>query len=402
MTPKLKEYTKFLADKNNFPELEPIKPSILAMAILETGWGESDLFNEHNNAHGQKYRDFLSDFCEPISYKAHDGREVYCKFDSYENEIKAMIKRLDTYDGYRNWRLSLHENCINPNYTFMAAIGETWAPKQDYPNKVYGLCEKAKDALKVFNHKQAGATKGQPIKAPLILSVSKGTLNISINREALKGLLKTWDDKHALEKQKVDVVVDGGNLGLPLKGKRIGIDMGHGYNDKTHLFDNGASNSNTGVTERNCIEHCGKLLATELEELGAGVLLLTNDNTQTRMSLTDRYRAFEEFGADAAVSLHFNSYHDSDVQGTETLWREEISKDLAQCLQDGMVNKIGMIDREIKHRPRLTVIASKKIPTALTEGFFVSNNGITRDNYKQQSSLVARGICDGFVEYFKK
>ena len=118
METKFKKYIKWLS--NYKTKLEPIKPAILAMSILETGWGKSKLFQEHNNAHGQKFREFLAHLCERVNYLAHDGVDVYCAFDNFEYELKSLEYRLTKYPGYRGWDNAL--SAALPNLTFISVL----------------------------------------------------------------------------------------------------------------------------------------------------------------------------------------------------------------------------------------------------------------------------------------
>lgn len=54
----------------------------IAQWALESGFGESALAKQHLNFSGLKYRKRMEGFAEPVDYMAHDGEDVYCKFDS--------------------------------------------------------------------------------------------------------------------------------------------------------------------------------------------------------------------------------------------------------------------------------------------------------------------------------
>jgi N-acetylmuramoyl-L-alanine amidase len=62
-------------------EFEHLKVIQLSQAILESGRGQSDLFQQHANPYGMKYRREMSQIAIPITYRASDGEDVYCKFD---------------------------------------------------------------------------------------------------------------------------------------------------------------------------------------------------------------------------------------------------------------------------------------------------------------------------------
>ena len=68
-------------------EFHHLKPVQLAQAILESGRGGSDLFQLYGNPFGMKYRHEMNTIAVPIQYTAHDGVDVYCKFDNLQDAV---------------------------------------------------------------------------------------------------------------------------------------------------------------------------------------------------------------------------------------------------------------------------------------------------------------------------
>ena len=76
-------------------EFHHLKPVQLAQAILESGRGGSDLFQLHGNPFGMKYRHEMNTIAVPIQYTAHDGVDVYCKFDNLQDAVDGYWQFID-------------------------------------------------------------------------------------------------------------------------------------------------------------------------------------------------------------------------------------------------------------------------------------------------------------------
>ncbi len=121
-----------------FPHLKPIT---LAQWALECGWGQSLLFQKHNNAAGLKWRSEMAGFARPVVYKAHDGDAEYCKFISLRGFITGYWKFLDR-SPYRGWK----SKCEHPE-DFINFVGPIYCPDKGYVGKVLSLLDEATTAL---------------------------------------------------------------------------------------------------------------------------------------------------------------------------------------------------------------------------------------------------------------
>ncbi|MGQ3212308.1 N-acetylmuramoyl-L-alanine amidase [Shinella sp.] len=133
---------------NQAIEFPKLKPVTLAMWILESGRGTSELAKKHKNYAGMKWRAQMEPFATPVDYEAHDGTAKYCKFANQENFIRGFWAFLDRapYEGWRS-RVSDPE-------LFIAFIGPIWAENSSYAEKVINLLEEAETQLG-----QSGATQ---------------------------------------------------------------------------------------------------------------------------------------------------------------------------------------------------------------------------------------------------
>lgn len=95
------------------------------------------------------------------------------------------------------------------------------------------------------------------------------------------------------------------------------------------------------------------------------------------------YRAAVAYEADAIIELHFNSFDNPSVRGTETLYSDANAQSarLAELVQQAVVNvfgRSGRANRGVKmpgprQRGYTNVTASPSVPSVLVEPFFGSN-----------------------------
>ena len=119
------------------------------------------------------------------------------------------------------------------------------------------------------------------------------------------------------------------------------------------------------------------------------------------------YRAAVAYEADAIIELHFNSFDNSTVRGTETLYSDanEHSARLAELVQQAMVrvfDRSGRADRGVKmpgprQRGYTNVTASPGVPSVLVEPFFGSNAADCRlaaDNMSDYAGILVQALGD--------
>ncbi|MEW6557382.1 MAG: N-acetylmuramoyl-L-alanine amidase [Elusimicrobiota bacterium] len=158
------------------------------------------------------------------------------------------------------------------------------------------------------------------------------------------------------------------SLAAPLTGKKIFVDPGHGGTDSGAVGP-------TGLKESNVNLQTSLKLKEFLVNTGGAQTLLSRE-TDTYPTLADRVNAANNWSADRFISVHYNACSDNTVNGTETLYYaygSETSKDLAQKLQNRLVETLGLTNRGIKPRSDLYVLKYTNMPAALTESSFISN-----------------------------
>ena len=120
------------------------------------------------------------------------------------------------------------------------------------------------------------------------------------------------------------------------------------------------------------------------------------------------YQQSDDWGADASVELHFNSFADPNASGTETLSSgSNKSIILANEVQRELVATLGLKDRGVKIRNSqnkgrgyLSLI-SGKAPAIITEPFFASAiQDRQASDEEQEQQAIAAAILAGVKRAF--
>lgn len=146
--------TAYIKSEIEHPDLKEIT---FAQWGNESGYGTSKLAVEHLNFAGMKWRSMMAPYATKIKYRAHDGLDYYCRFDSLEKFIAGYWARLDGISAYSGWR----RYGKDPT-GFIRHIGRVWATYADYPDRVI----KARDHLVRVGQLPFGAAQPEPGPAP--------------------------------------------------------------------------------------------------------------------------------------------------------------------------------------------------------------------------------------------
>jgi N-acetylmuramoyl-L-alanine amidase len=173
---------------------------------------------------------------------------------------------------------------------------------------------------------------------------------------------------------------------------KVSIDCGHGGQDS------GAAGSFNGLFESHAVLDIGLRLRALLET-HVEVQMIREDDTF--VSLPERCRMANEWGADIFVSLHLNSAT-SDASGFEIFTAGYTkSKELAKKVASRHTAAFPeQRDRGIK-TAGFYVLVNTNMPAILTEGCFLSNEAenkwVSLDETRQaMGEVIAQGILDYF------
>lgn len=111
------------------------------------------------------------------------------------------------------------------------------------------------------------------------------------------------------------------------------------------------------------------------------------------------------------VSIHNNSFTDSEATGTEVLYADTDnklnygikSKDLAQNILKPLVKATGLNDRGVKNSPKMVVLNRTDMPSVIVECAFVSNP-MDRELLQDEDSMrdIGYAIGEGIVKTIRQ
>ncbi|KKO51433.1 N-acetylmuramoyl-L-alanine amidase CwlD [Paenibacillus sp. DMB20] len=194
---------------------------------------------------------------------------------------------------------------------------------------------------------------------------------------------------------------------LPLAGKVIALDAGHGGPD-------GGAVSRRGVIEKDVNLAVTLYLRDYLQQAGALVVLtregdydLASPETKgyskrKTEDLKNRVRFIEDKQADLFVSIHLNSIPSNRWSGAQTFYPpdKEESKRLAELIQSEIRHNLENTQRLAKTDDRVFLLQALRIPSALVEVGFLSHpeeSEMLRDEKYQRK--VAASVYKGILRY---
>ncbi len=183
---------------------------------------------------------------------------------------------------------------------------------------------------------------------------------------------------------------------LPLSGKVILLDPGHGGNDPGAI-------SYSGKHEKNINLAVARNLKDLLNKFGAAVYMTRTDDTY--IPNKERGRLADSLGADIMLSIHHNSLNNSDYFGLSTYYNtinySSYGYDLAEAIYLNAITingvyRDGILDRNFE------VLRETNTPAALIEIGFMSNptEEMNIHNISFQN-VMSEKIADGIIDYFQ-
>lgn len=184
---------------------------------------------------------------------------------------------------------------------------------------------------------------------------------------------------------------------LPLAGKLIIIDVGHGGADPGTIAGD--------IYEKDINLKIAKYLEEELAKLGAGALLIRDGdydlsggvkNHRKKTDFDNRIKIINKSEADMYVSIHLNHLPNSSYYGAQVFYDKSNEK-LAEEIQEYLNNNLNS-KRNIKKIPSNTYMYRKlNIPGVLIECGFLSNQNeksllITDEYQRKVASVIAQAI----------
>ena len=198
-------------------------------------------------------------------------------------------------------------------------------------------------------------------------------------------------------------------VSLPVSGKTIVIDAGHGKPDE-------GAQSSRGTTEAETNLKIALKLQNLLEQSGSSVVLTRSDEnaiydldakTLKEKKISDihnRVKIGNESSADIFVSIHLNKIPQSQYDGWQTFYKSgnEQGKKLSESIQVSLNESIEKENKRVaKTIDNVYIVKHVEIPTTIVECGFLSNpeeeKKLLEDDYQNR---LAWGIYNGIINYF--
>ena len=195
---------------------------------------------------------------------------------------------------------------------------------------------------------------------------------------------------------------------LPLSGKIIVVDAGHGGPD-------GGAVSKSGIIEKEITLKIALILKDYLNEAGALVVLTReNDNDLAAKEtkgiarrkyedLQNRVKLVNNSMTDLFISIHLNSIPSERWHGAQTFYypMKEANEELAKSLQKEIINNLNNTDRVPLPRNDIMILKYVNTISAMVEVGFLSNpneaNLLIDEEYQKK---MAFAIYQGILSYY--
>ena len=187
---------------------------------------------------------------------------------------------------------------------------------------------------------------------------------------------------------------------LPLSGKLVIIDVGHGSKDMGTSYNN--------VLEKDLNLSIANILEKKLIQNGASVMLVRendydlsspNYSRRKRSDFKNRIEFINNSKANMYLSIHINYLEDKSYSGAQVFYTKNNLK-LAEMIQ----KELNLIStpRSIKSMPEVYMYDKLKVKGVLIECGFISNNQEREKlQTKEYQELLSKAITKGIIEYYK-
>lgn len=196
---------------------------------------------------------------------------------------------------------------------------------------------------------------------------------------------------------------------MPLSGKLIALDAGHGGPD-------GGAVSKSGKQEKEVNLAIAMYLRDYLQQAGALVIMTREDDRdladpslkglskRKTEDLHKRAKLIKDQGAELLVTIHMNAIPSPRWRGAQTFYTDnhEDNKLIAALIQDEIKQNLKNTDRIAKSVDKTVyLLETLKIPGVLVEAGFLSNpdeaNLLSKPEYQKKT---AAAIYQGILRYY--
>ena len=198
-------------------------------------------------------------------------------------------------------------------------------------------------------------------------------------------------------------------VSLPVSGKVVVVDAGHGVPDEGAEVGDGTTEAQTNLK-------IALKLQNLLEQSGCVVVLTRSDENgiydldsktlkQKKISdIRNRVKIGNESSADIFVSIHLNKIPQQQYYGWQAFYNKNSEKGqkLAKQIQANLNESIQKENKRVASKiENIYIVNHVEIPTTIVECGFLSNpeekNQLLTDSYQNR---IAWGIYNGIIDYF--
>ncbi|WP_442602443.1 N-acetylmuramoyl-L-alanine amidase family protein [Paenibacillus sp. KN14-4R] len=182
------------------------------------------------------------------------------------------------------------------------------------------------------------------------------------------------------------------NTAMQPQRYKIVIDAGHGGKDP------GADGA-SGKRERAYTLALSKKVFDLLKQEPMFEVYMTRTD-DTFVDLEDRIKLANDLNAEAFISIHGNTYADSNVSGTETYYYADDSIPFASKVHEYLVKATGFKDRGVRKEHLKVLTQSNNLAILLEVGFLTNRSDETNMLSDRHQDRTATAIVKGIKEYF--
>ena len=198
-------------------------------------------------------------------------------------------------------------------------------------------------------------------------------------------------------------------VSLPVSGKTVVVDAGHGVPDEGAEVGDGTTEAQTNLKIalklQNLLEQSGcTVILTRSDENGIYDLDSKSLKQKKVSDIRNRVKIGNESSADIFVSIHLNKIPQQKYDGWQTFYNKESDqgKKLATLIQSNLNEAIQKENKRVASKiENIYIINNVKIPTTIVECGFLSNPQekelLLTDSYQNR---LAWGIYNGIIDYF--
>lgn len=196
--------------------------------------------------------------------------------------------------------------------------------------------------------------------------------------------------------------VDATTTDLPLLGRIIFVDPGHGGRDPGTMHGK--------IKEKDIVLEISKQLHDKLSEKGAIVYMTREtdedlssqwDERKKRGDLYRRILMYKKYDAELYLSIHINYYNNTKESGAEVLYNpiNSENKKIGELLMNNFKTALGT--KRVLKKTDLYMYKNTTVPGVLIECGFLSNPNerylLQKESYQKK---LAKIITDSVVSYF--